>query len=323
MKTRRLEERGLTATLILAGLLCSGSLATAADSGYSVVLKTETRELEILHQGRRLLVYAFATSQFKPYVRELYTLDGVNVLRDAPADHLHHHALMYAIKANDLNFWEEPKGAGHQKPLNQLTRDVKKDARGRTEASFSQTIHWITEDQAALADTTPVALLIEQRTITVSVDEPSQEVALHWLSDFEVGSGTPRVVLTGAPYHGLGLRFPAEFDRVAQRLNSENLAYAEGGRDQVMPGKWAATAHTVGGRLYTIAMFQHPANAGKPRFFSMVNPFTYMSATQGLDETPLEYKSGERFRVQHLVTVSPGRKTNESLDRRYQRWATP
>ncbi len=59
-------------------------------------------------------MYAFATNQFKPYVRELYTLRGENVLRDAPPDHLHHHGLMYAVWVNGINFWEERGAPGFE-----------------------------------------------------------------------------------------------------------------------------------------------------------------------------------------------------------------
>jgi len=61
-------------------------------------------ELRAQFKDRPLLVYVFATNQLKPYVRELDALSGVNVLRDAPADHLHHHGLMYAIRVNSVNF---------------------------------------------------------------------------------------------------------------------------------------------------------------------------------------------------------------------------
>jgi hypothetical protein len=70
----------------------------------------------------------------------------------------------------------------------------------------------------------------------------------------------------------------------------------------------------------TVALFHHPDNAGQPRIFSMINPFAYLSATQNLDQAPLEYRRGETFTVRHLVTVTPRRLTTETLERRYQRW---
>ena len=58
------------------------------------------------------MVYEFAPYTYKAYVKELYTSRGNNVLRDSPHDHLHHHALMYGIKVNGVNFWEEISGSG-------------------------------------------------------------------------------------------------------------------------------------------------------------------------------------------------------------------
>jgi hypothetical protein len=89
--THRPPAAGLA---LLLAMVCS---VGAANPPISIDSKVDQGELVVRYQGRKLLVYAFATNQFKPYVRELYTLRGENVLRDAPPDHLHHHGLMYAV----------------------------------------------------------------------------------------------------------------------------------------------------------------------------------------------------------------------------------
>jgi hypothetical protein len=308
--------------LILTGLLLMGHVrASAADSEFSLLLRPEARELEVRHRERPVLVYSFGTNQFKPYVRELYTLDGFNVLRDAPADHLHHHGLMYAIRVNGINFWEETAQSGHQIPRGELIREVKHDPRGRHQARFSHQIFWVPPDAVGAPEPAPLALLNEVRTITVMVQPDTEEVAVQWKSDFEVGPAAQAVVLTGATYHGLGLRLPAEFDGTAQRQSSAGLPFLPAGGDQVLSARWVAASEPVGGRACTVALFHHPDNAGKPRVFSMVNPFAYLSATQGLDEAPLEYGSGDRFTVQHLLTVTPRRLSDSALERRLQVWS--
>ena len=67
--------------------------------------------------SQTLCAYTFAPEQIKPYVRELAPLGGENVLRDSPFDHKHHHGLMFAIKVNGVNFWEETPGCGYEKPV--------------------------------------------------------------------------------------------------------------------------------------------------------------------------------------------------------------
>ena len=60
--------------------------------------------------GRQMLVYRKASpTALKPYIQELYTPGGVQVLRDSVADHPHHHGMMFAVAANGVNFWEEQK----------------------------------------------------------------------------------------------------------------------------------------------------------------------------------------------------------------------
>ncbi len=127
MKTMRmLTHRSPTVGLSL--LLALIGSAAAADPPISIDAKTDRGELEVQFKGRKLLVYAFATNQFKPYVRELYTLRGENVLRDAPPDHLHHHGLMYAVYVNGINFWEEKGTPGFEKHV-ELPRSHCQDRR--------------------------------------------------------------------------------------------------------------------------------------------------------------------------------------------------
>ena len=282
---------------------------------------TDRQELRLDYEGLPLLVYAFATNQFKPYVRELHAFNGVNILRDAPADHLHHHGLMYAIKVNGTNFWEESPSAGHEIPGRDVLRTIGRDPNGLPRARFSQPIWWVTADQTNSANPASVALLIEQRTLALTLDEKAGEIALEWRGDFEVGSAAARVTLGGAAYHGLGLRLPEAFDKVARHQNSEDLPYTAEQKWDVTAAKWASVSGVVGDKDLMIALFSHPSNRNAPKFFSMIDTFAYLSATQGLDTEPIEYTAGDHFSVRYLLTVYPARKSKEFLDRRYSRWA--
>ena len=95
---------GISALAFYLALACS---AGADSIPIRIDTKLDQGLLEVRYKGNKLLVYAFATNQYKPYVRELYTLRGENVTRDAPPDHLHHHGLMYAVNINGVNYWEE------------------------------------------------------------------------------------------------------------------------------------------------------------------------------------------------------------------------
>lgn len=289
----------------------------------TVVVPPERGLIEWHFRGRKLLAYAFATNQFKPYVSELCSLRGDDVLRDAPADHLHHHGLMYAIRVNGVNFWEERDQPGHQRHIQLLAHGTSRSATGLPQASFTELIHWVRDGEHTSADTTPVALLIERRTLTLTVDEAHEEVALAWHAEFEVGPRTNRVTLHGSDYNGLGLRLPAAWDHIARHENSENALWPAGGKPGAVPARWGAVSHTKDGRTIQVALFASPrGHAGTNSFFAMTEPFTYLSATQGLDKTPLEYRAGDRFAIDYLVLVSSVARTVAQLETRYQSWVS-
>ena len=301
-------------SLALAALLSLVAGVSAAQSTLRLEAGVATNAWVVSHNGQPLLRYVFNPRQAKPYVAEFSAPGGRNILRDSPSDHLHHHALMYAIKVNGLNFWEEVSGNGVERVV-ETTASVTGGA-----ATLRQTIHWVAPQDAFLADTTPAALLVEQRTLVLTVDAATREAALEWKAEFEVGKKTNEVALTGATYHGLGMRYVQEFDALA------NHSYAGRkpdlvNRQEVSPAKWAAVSFAAPAQPATIALVPHPANArGDGQFFSMLTPFAYLAATQGLDKEPLVYRSGDKFTLRYLVLLYPEVKATEALEARARRW---
>ncbi len=315
-----------------AGPEASGAVRTMAaatsekTSGNSVGearidLKLDAGLLELRFRGQRLLTYAFASNQFKPYVRALFSLAGDNVLRDAPPDHLHHHGLMYAMRVNGVNFWEETGQPGYQRPLEELSHRTGLDPSGLPGATFSQLLGWVTQKDHAAPDPASVALLLERRTLTVTVDERLGEVAVVWQGDFALGKGVTQVTLAGSNYNGLGLRLPAAFDHGARFQNSEGRPYSGPGRQDVMPARWGSVTGSIQGREITVGLLARPAETkGVTKFFTMLDPFAYLAVTQGLDQTPLEYSAGDKFSVRYLLVVYSAARTPEFLRERQERW---
>src|ERR1035438_2824108 len=180
----------------LALFLALGCAAPAASPPITVSSDIPQGTVEVRYKGHKLLVYAFATNQFKPYVRELYSLRGENVTRDAPPDHLHHHGMMYAVWVNGINFWEEKGAPGEEKHIEMPLQYALVDTNGVPTAHFMEVIHWLPSTNRALADSREAALLIEQRNLTLTVDETNQEVALRWESQFEVGPFAGKVTIS-------------------------------------------------------------------------------------------------------------------------------
>ena len=237
-----LRSRRLRSLLALA---CS---VIAADRPITIDSNIPTRaELEVRYKGHKLLVYAFATNQFKPYVRELYTLRGENVLRDAPPDHLHHHGMMYAVWVNGINFWEENDAPGVEKHVELPLQYATIDPKGVPTAQLMEVIHWLAPTNRTTADSLEAALLVEQRTLTLTVDEKNQEVALRWESQFEVGPNAGKVTLDGPELRrpGPALAGVVQSRRQVPELRRPALHRPEHAErhsrplDQRLPARWA------------------------------------------------------------------------------------
>ncbi len=321
MTNQRLPGPG-PATVGLALVLCAVLPLAARAAALSLRTGEEPATWSVVYGQQKVFAYSFAPKKFKPYVMELAPLGGENILRDAPFDHLHHHALMYGIRVNGINFWEEVSGNGVQKVIRFSTPILTETgAGGRPEARFEQVLHWVAPQDAFLPDTAPVALLVERRTLVLTLDPAQNEVALEWKSKFEVGGKTNTVILSGANYHGLGMRFRQDLDRLASHSLAGARPDLANNRQDVSPAPWAAVSFDAPGHPATIALAGHPANLrSEAPFFSMLTPFAYLSATQGLDKEPLVYHQGDRFELNYLVLLYPEAKPSDTLRRRVEAW---
>lgn len=296
-------------SLIVSCCTAAVVMSAAAELPIKVSLDERAGRAEVTFKKKRVLLYSFDQDQFKPYVRELYTLAGENILLDGPLDHLHHHGLMYAIRVNGINFWEETLESGRQKHISILQR-IHAESDDSLSADLIQTIHWT-------APRNDRPLLIECRVITVRVNEKADEVAVGWQASFTVGQEALKI--HGSAYNGLGMRLPPSWNRTAIHQNSENVPYTTEQTGDVTSARWAAVSR-VGERGSTVLLFGSPGNPGETRFFSMVNPFTYLSATQNLELRPLNYGSGEKFGLSYLLLAYSRRKSAEFINERYLEW---
>lgn len=311
MQKRRERRASFTLAAIISLLagVCSAQSPLRLDAGLT------TNAWVVSHLGQPLLRYVFNPRQYKPYVAEFSAPGGRNLLRDSPADHLHHHGLMYAIKVNGLNFWEEVSGSGVERVV-ETSASVTGGA-----ATLRQVIHWLAPQDAFLADTTPAALLVEQRTLVLTVDPATREAALEWKAEFAVGKKTNEVSLTGTIYHGLGMRFPQQLDAFADHSYAGRKPDLTKNRQEVSSARWAAVSFAAPAQPATITLVPHPANArGDGDCFSMLTPFAFLAATQGLDKEPLVYRSGDKFTLRYLVLLYPEMKSTETLEARVRRW---
>ena len=86
--------------------------------------------VSVFDGDRPVLRYRYADVPMKPYVDQLFSPAGVQVLRDSPHDHKHHHALMFATAVDGVDFWSEV-GQGFGKEIHESLGDVNATVPGR------------------------------------------------------------------------------------------------------------------------------------------------------------------------------------------------
>jgi len=237
---------------------------------------------------RALLVYRYGDVAFKPYVEQLFSWDGRNVVRDNVPDHIHHHGLMFALQVDDTTFWGEDEKAGKQ-----IHQSFEKMEVNHEQARFSQRLQWHNPEGKIL--------LHEKRTLTLRPEPDQQAVILQWRSQCRPAGKT--VVLTGSHYYGLGMRFSESMDAIGRFSNSAN---AEGqifrGEERLVDAEWCA--YSIPGDIpLSITMYDHPSNPRPATWFTMAEPFAYLSATMRYHEEKMTLKQNESLDLRYRVVV--------------------
>lgn len=277
-------------------------------------ISIEKDKLTLSCDGKTGLVYSYRSLPAKPYVKELRTPGGVNILRDAPYDHLHHHSLMFAVKVDDTNFWEERNEFGLQ--LHKSFRNVDVSSEGQnSSAVFTDIIDWTSFDGQKV-------ILKENRNISLAQSDGAN--VLTWQTVLKTSEGVEQVKIGGSHYFGLGMRFVKSMDNNGTFINAagkEGEALRETHR--LVLAKWCAYQSAVDGKPVTVAMFDHPKNFRSVTWFTMLKPFSYLSATLRYHEKPFVLKAKEELNLKYGVVVWDGKQSKEVIEKAYQKWAKP
>ncbi len=262
-----------------------------------------------------ILRYHYRHVPNKPYVKELFTPAGVNILQDGPPDHPHHHGLMYALTVDGINFWEEKDKAisgieSHREFLAPLLEE-KDEA---SIAGFSERLDWIHPQ-------TRKAMLAEDRTIRVKCRKGEAATQITWTSQLKTPPGVESATLTGTVYHGLGMRFAKAMDKKGEFFRGVPGTIHHGD-ERLMEANWSAfTASGEDGKVITAAMFNHPANPVQPAIWFAIDPrYNYLSATLGLYEKPMVLTAKDSLTVCYEIMVWDGKIDAEAVEKAYQAW---
>jgi hypothetical protein len=151
--------------------------------------------------------------EFKPHIHPLNTPAGHTLSLRSPHDHKHHKGLMYALRAKDVNFWEEISTLPDEVPgVQQHERFASFIESGET-IGFEEDLIWRAHDGGKLT--------FRERRLVTCHQLPEQEgYEWSWFTELEVLRDVELIMSQWSVredngglvnYHGLGIRFRRDF----------------------------------------------------------------------------------------------------------------
>jgi hypothetical protein len=241
---------------------------------------------------------------FKPHLHPLNTPKGHTLSLVSPHDHKHHKGLMYALKAADVNFWEELPG-----PFDGLIGRQRHDAfvdvvdRGES-VGFTETLTWLALDGS-------LPTFRERRTLACSAAPDRTAYSWTWTTTLEALRDC-RLVMSGwsahrddgalVNYHGLGLRFRRDFGCTRGndlRLDGAPTPFAAGmgatPRQATFRGSIDGTWPVARAGVSITQDQQHA-------LFVLETPFAFMSLGPS-NLSAIDVRKGETLREHYTITV--------------------
>lgn len=290
-------------------LLATACVLAGRASAEPLTVAKDDTTIKISRASKPVLEYRFASVPFKPYVSQMWTPGGLQVLRDSPSDHKHHHSLMFAIAADGVDFWSETPKNGKQ-----ISVSLDGPATAAGGVQFAQRLDCVA--------TTGAVVLCERRRIFVHDTQESGATLLTWRSRLAAGPNREVVNLTGSHYFGLGARFLQGMDKIGEFSNATGQpGETVRGDERLVAAKWCAYSAPADGKQVTIAIFDDPKNPRHPaHMFTMGKPFAYLSATRNLWKEPMELKCGAELDLCYGFAVCDGKLATADIEELYQRW---
>jgi hypothetical protein len=281
MKTRVLP------LLALAGLLsaCAGSAFAAAPSTASSNVKVTRADDRVRVEigGQLFTEYIFKGAP-KPYLYPILAADGTKMTRDYPMvkgvaddveDHPHHRSMFFTHgDVNGLDFWAESNGAKQGRILVDSVEQAVKNG----VAEIKSHNKWVGPDDAVhLTDDTTIRIraLPEGRMVDFEVTLKAPKDKPVVFGDTKEGSMAIRLPLWMTPTHSLG--------KGKKHEGKGTIINAEGIKNDDTWGKrsiWVDYHAEKGGKVYGVAMFDHPKNPRYPTWWHVrsyalfaANPF--------------------------------------------------
>jgi len=298
-----------TYTITLASVVLLGGVVIPGATHADIDIKETKDFITVSDSGNPILEYQRTCDPNKVYVSKLYTPSGLQVLLDSPADHVHHHGLMYALDSGKSTWWTDGEDKGKQVPAGKTKTEHDKQA-----AVIRQSLDWNTSAGKTI--------LKESRTITAHRGKGLSATLLSWRTVLSVAGSDPAPLATRKHYAGLGIRFVRKMDKIGTFIFPDgSQSTSVRGTEKVTPAKWCAYVTRIDDKPVTVAMFSAPSNFRHPTFlFTMTAPFAYISATLNLYRQPYTLKPDASLDLTYGIAIFDGKRDGSVLERTYQKW---
>lgn len=281
----------------IAALVVSSYLMAAAASAAVVSFERGEQSLSVLIDGREVAEYVFRDEQIlRPYFRNLRTLSGTQVTRNAPplATDLNDHPTMHPglwLAFGDLSgadFWRN-KGRVHHASV------AKAPVGGQGQGSFAVSNLYQVGERTTCEENCLIAISVRDGGYWID-----------WTSEFRSEAGD--FTFGDQEEMGLGVRMatPLAVVKGGEIMDSEGRK--NGNQVWGQQADWCRYGGMLEGRRVDMVLMPHPTNFRRAWFHArdygllVANPFGRNAFTKG-EKSRLVVARGETFRLRFGVLV--------------------
>jgi hypothetical protein len=266
--------------------------------------------------GRIVWQLNYKKQEGKPYFHPLCLIDGTELTRFRPADHLWHRALWFSWKhINGINYWDPEYPDGQTEIIN-----VKTEPAGDYSARIEMTLAYHPANKPAV--------LTEKRILVVNTPDKNGCYYIDWLSIFTAGQNDVLLDRTPIPgeenakpwggYAGLSVRM-AENTKHWRFLSSEGILEPEALGNKA---RWVDfSGETSQGKFAGITIFDHPDNLRHPSAWWLSASMPYFNPAL-LFHKPYALPAKKSLELRYRILVHTGIIDNNMLERQWQEFAT-
>lgn len=307
-----------------------------AQKGFQVVTRKESKDVQVLYNGKLLTAYCWYDSIKKPFLFPVNTLDGITVTRGFPlapragerTDHPHHVGIWMNYEAvNGLDFWNHSTAIPSEKRhlygtiIHQQITGTKGSGNN---ASLSATATWVRPDGKVLLDEKTAyrfsvknGLFYIDRTTTLTARDTT--VVFKDVKDGFFAIRVARELEQPSQQADVFVDALGNKTTVPQ-INNEGVTgryYGSSGLqgDSVWSsqGPWVMLKGEKDKKQITIGIIDHPTNVGYPTYWHArgyglfaANPLGRNIFSNGKENLNLTLAPGKAVTFRYRVVVASG-----------------